>query len=160
MGLRRRGREAALQLLYEWDLSGGADPKKASEIISHHLLSHDHEESQLEQESSLPPFELGPDVQEFCEMLMEGVTHNVREIDQLIESHSTHWKVSRMAAVDRNILRIAVFELLYCEDIPPSVSINEAIEIGKKFGTEESGSFINGVLDHIAKVLKTSPKND
>jgi N utilization substance protein B len=68
--------------------------------------------------------------------------------------HSTHWKISRMALVDRNILRMAVFEFLYCTDIPASVTINEAIEIAKKFGTEESGAFVNGVLDHIAKELK------
>ena len=94
------------------------------------------------------------EVKTFTRQIIDGVSTNVREIDQLVESHSTHWKVSRMASVDRNILRMAVFELLYCQDIPASVTINEAIEIAKKYGTEESGAFVNGILDHIAKALK------
>ncbi len=71
------------------------------------------------------------------------------EIDSIIERFSSNWKISRMSCVDRNIMRLAVYELLYCEDIPPKVSINEAIDIGKKYGTEESGAFINGILDSI-----------
>lgn len=160
MGLRRLGREAALQLLFEWDLSAGEEPQAAAEILSHHFLSEAPKPSQGEEtsEDSLPPFNLAPEAKAFCEMLIIGVIRNATELDKLIEGHSTHWKVSRMALVDRNILRLAVFEILYCEDIPPFVSINEAIEIGKKFGTEESGSFINGVLDHIAKDLKKDEK--
>ena len=94
------------------------------------------------------------DVEEFSNQIVEGVIRNRSEIDRLIELHSTHWKLSRMAYVDRNILRMAVYELLYCHDIPHSVTLNEAIEVAKKFGTEESGAFINGVLDNIAKELK------
>jgi len=81
----------------------------------------------------------------------------------VIEQFSSNWKISRMSCVDRNILRIAVFELLYCADIPPKVSINEAIDVGKRFGTEESGAFINGILDSIrlameANKLQSIPK--
>lgn len=144
MGLRRKAREVALQWLYEMDLcqKGPEDFPKGSQGVSAALPGEDSDNH------------LEPDLDQFCQGLIEGVARNVGEIDQLIESHSTHWKISRMALVDRNILRMAVFELLYCKDIPASVSINEAIEIGKKFGTDESGSFINGVLDHIAKDLK------
>ena len=82
-------------------------------------------------------------------MLIKGVLDNKSRIDKLIEQFSSNWKISRMGCVDRNILRIAVFEMLRCQDIPAKVSINEAIEIGKKFGTEDSGAFINGILDSI-----------
>lgn len=81
--------------------------------------------------------------------LIQGVLEEKAKIDALIERYSSNWKISRMPCVDRNILRIAVFELIFCEDIPSKVSINEAIDIGKKFGTEESGAFINGILDSI-----------
>ncbi|MDY6952796.1 MAG: transcription antitermination factor NusB, partial [Thermodesulfobacteriota bacterium] len=81
--------------------------------------------------------------------LVEGVKVCQDEIDRLIERYSDNWKITRMSGVDRNLLRLAVYELLYCEDIPPRVSINEAIDIGKKFGTEHSSAFINGILDSI-----------
>ena len=81
--------------------------------------------------------------------LVEGVIEMQAEIDAIIEDFSSNWKVSRMSCVDRNIMRIAVFELICCSEIPSKVSINEAIDIGKKFGTDESGAFINGILDSI-----------
>ena len=145
MGMRRRAREASLQLLYEIDLG----QKDAEEILSSERLPW-----QRSLVTEMDPNEDPAQIEDFVRQIVEGVNRNVREIDRLIESHSTHWKISRMAIVDRNILRMAVFEILYCKDIPPSVSINEAIEIGKRYGTEESGAFINGVLDHIAKDLK------
>ena len=85
--------------------------------------------------------------------LVNGVLDARREIDTLIEQHSKNWKIHRMSCVDRNVMRIAVYELLYCEDIPPKVSINEAVDVGKKFGTEESGAFINGIMDSIRDAL-------
>ena len=90
----------------------------------------------------------------FLLKLVKGVLANKREIDATIEKFSANWKLSRMACVDRNILRIAVFELLFCNDIPSKVSINEAVDVGKKFGTEESGAFINGILDSIRLSLE------
>ena len=81
--------------------------------------------------------------------LVRGVTGSRVLIDRLIEQFSRNWRLSRMSCVDRNIMRIAVYEMLYCRDIPAKVSINEAIDIGKKYGTEESGSFINGILDSV-----------
>jgi len=86
--------------------------------------------------------------------LIKGVIQAKPEIDSIIETYSDNWKINRMACVDRNIMRIAVYELLYCQDIPSKVSINEAIDVGKKFGTEESGAFINGILDSIHIALK------
>jgi len=80
---------------------------------------------------------------------VEGVLQHKDEIDQFIERFSNNWKISRMSRVDRNIMRIAVFEILYCDDIPFKVSINEAVDLGKRYGTEESGAFINGILDSI-----------
>ena len=92
---------------------------------------------------------LAPDHQRFYMTLIKGVIENRSRIDQLIEQFSNNWKISRMGCVDRNILRIAAYELLFCPDIPPKVSINEAVDIGKLYGTEESGAFINGILDGI-----------
>ncbi len=85
----------------------------------------------------------------FCTELVEGTLGASEEIDALINDFSKHWKISRMPVVDRNIMRLATYELLKRDDIPPSVTINEAVEIGKKFGGRESGPFINGILDQI-----------
>jgi len=86
--------------------------------------------------------------------LINGVIKAMPEIDSAIERFSSNWKISRMSIVDRNIMRLAVYELLFCGDIPSKVSINEAIDIGKKFGTKESGAFINGILDSIRIALE------
>jgi N utilization substance protein B len=85
----------------------------------------------------------------FFMKLVNGVLKAKPQIDTLIERFSKNWSMQRMACVDRNVMRIAVFEMLFCSDIPPKVSINEAIDIGKKFGTEDSGAFINGIIDSI-----------
>ena len=134
MGNRRKARELALQVLYQLECSG----QKLKEILSHYW-----------EENPVPD-----EVCQFSEKLLEGTLRNLKELDMLIESVSTNWKLSRMASVDRNLLRQAAFELVYLEDIPSSVTINEAVEIAKKFGTEESASFINGILDKIAKDKK------
>jgi transcription antitermination protein NusB len=89
----------------------------------------------------------------FFKRLAAGVLHARQDIDTVIERYSSNWKVQRMAGVDRNILRVAVFEILYCEDIPAKVAINEAIDIAKKFGASDSGAFINGILDSIRTAL-------
>ncbi len=96
-------------------------------------------------QKKVPPF--------FLE-LVRGVATSRREIDRVIEQHSSNWKISRMSCVDRNIMRIAVYELFFRDDIPAKVSINEAIDIGKKYGTEESGAFINGILDSIRQAVE------
>ena len=86
--------------------------------------------------------------------LVKGFLDNNTEVDTLISRFSKHWKLDRMSAVDRNVMRIAVYEMLYCADIPPKVTINEAVDIGKKFGTEESGAFINGIMDSVRHSLE------
>jgi N utilization substance protein B len=96
-------------------------------------------------ENFTPPQQARP----FFIKLVTGVLEAKPQIDTLIERFSKNWRVRRMSCVDRNIMRVAVFEMLFCHDIPPKVSINEAIDVGKKFGTEESGAFINGIIDSI-----------
>ena len=90
----------------------------------------------------------------FFDRLVSGVIEHKPHLDKVIESYSSNWKIRRMACVDRNVLRLAVFELLYCTDIPAKVSINEAIDIGKKFGSTESGAFINGILDSVRLAME------
>jgi len=101
-----------------------------------------------------PPKKVRP----FLLSLVNGVLETRGEIDTLIERFSKNWEIHRMSCVDRNVMRIAVYELLYCEDIPPKVSINEAVDVGKKFGTEESGAFINGIMDSIRDALVNEGK--
>ena len=86
--------------------------------------------------------------------LVTGVLDTRPEIDAIIQRYATNWRLSRMSGVDRNVMRIAVYEMLNCSDIPPKVSINEAIDVGKKFGTDESGAFINGIMDRIRLALE------
>jgi len=95
-----------------------------------------------------------PDVRPYFLRLMKGVLRYKTDLDALIERFSENWSLSRMSGVDRNLMRIAVFELVWCRDIPAKVSINEAVDIGKKFGTEESGAFINGIVDGIRTALE------
>ena len=135
MGDRRQARELALQALYFFDVDKGR-PDELLELFCSNF------EDRIDE--STRPFFLD---------LVEGVTRARMEIDDLMNRSSSNWKVSRMPIVDRNIMRMAIFEMLKRPDIPPTVSINEAVEIGKRFGTRGSGAFINGVLDKI-RVLK------
>ena len=122
-------------MLYQYDMSGGADVRV--------LISNFWECNEQPQ-----------DVREFTEGLFTGIIEMMDDIDGRIADNSTNWKITRMAAVDKNILRMAVYELLHREDIPIKVTINEAVEIAKKFGTIESSAFVNGVLDNIAKTVE------
>ena len=134
MGTRRRSREQALQALFYMDMH--RDPVDDPVGLFCGCFTQNRP--------------AGP----FFHRLVDGVQENSETIDTVIEQFSSNWKLSRMSCVDRNVLRIAVFELLYCADIPPKVSINEAIDVGKRFGTEESGAFINGILDSIHLAIK------
>ena len=89
--------------------------------------------------------------------LVLGVLEYFPQLDRLIEQYSENWRLDRINMIDRNILRIALFELLYCEEIPPKVTINEAIDLGKRFGSEDSGSFINGILDRVQNEAVKKP---
>lgn len=99
---------------------------------------------------------LRPEVRHFAELLVCGVAENLERIDLELNSYSTNWALDRMARVDLAILRLAAFELICCLDVPLNVVINEAIELGKRFGTEESPAFINGVLDHLSHQHRTA----
>ena len=129
MGSRRNARELALQALFAMDMNRDFSDKMLERFCGHFQ----------------PAVSIGP----FFMQLVTGVVELIPRIDSLIEKHSKHWKLDRMSCVDRNIMRIAVFEILRCNDIPPKVSINEAIDIAKKYGTEDSGAFINGIIDSI-----------
>jgi transcription antitermination factor NusB len=133
MGKRRRARELAIQVLYHLEYNPG-DPEESFDTVC---------------KSFLPPKEVRP----FAKDLVLGVWRNKEDLDKLIGRASKNWRIERMSRVDRNILRIAVFEVLYMGDIPPKVSIDEAVELGKRFGTEDSGAFVNGVLDCIYTTL-------
>ncbi len=139
MGSRRRSRVLAMQALFDMDMSTEFPEEKFKRFCNNFNPS----------EKSLP----------FLKKLIMGVVEYRTEIDALMEKHSSNWKISRMSIVDRNIMRIAVFELLHCPDIPLKVSINEAVDIGKKFGSEESGAFINGILDSISLTLDIDKKD-
>ncbi len=99
-------------------------------------------------------FDIPMGARPFAEELVYGVELHQQEIDRALARSSQHWRIERMTLIDRNILRIALFEMLYLADIPHKVSINEAIEIAKSFGTEDSGAFINGILDHVYSEVK------
>ena len=133
MKRRTKGREAALRVLYQLDLT--RDPPEE-------ILREFWEESPL-----------GAEVRSFAEQLVRGVIDQRAHLDSLINEVSAHWSVDRMSVIDRNILRIAIFELMCMADIPPKVSINEAIELAKVYGAKESPAFINGILDPVSKDL-------
>ncbi len=131
MGVRRQAREYALQMLYQLELAGARPTTVAADFWRE---THATEAAR-----------------DFADAIVNGVTADHAAIDTLIAEHSANWKLSRMSAVDRNILRIAAFELLHREDIPAKVTINEAVDIAKRFGTAESGAFVNGILDTMAR---------
>jgi N utilization substance protein B len=132
---RRRARELALQMLFQFDFTG--DSAEAGPSLD------DRREDPL--------------VVDFANDIARGTIRNLPAIDAAIKGAAEHWVLGRMAAVDRNILRAAAYELLFRDDIPPAVTINEALEIAKKYSSGEAASFINGILDKIAKTTKGSP---
>ena len=138
MGIRRRSRELALQFLYQYDalIESSGEPSLPPE-----------EQLSLFWERSDSPVQ--EDTKEFSSVLILGTCKNLLHIDDILTRFSEHWRLSRMSKIDRNILRLSIYELMYLSDIPPAVTINEAVELGKRFGTEDSGSFINGILDKI-----------
>ena len=128
---RTKARECALQILYAVDI-GKEDSR---EIIAAYWSEHKEELT----------------VKKFALELVSGTLEHAEKIDKLITQYADNWRLERMAVIDRNIIRMATFELLFAGDIPPKVAINEAVELAKKFGDEESGRFVNGVLDKINK---------
>jgi N utilization substance protein B len=131
MGTRRKSRELALQALYQGELAGRTGPVDFDEFCAH--------------------FQVDKKAIQYARKLIGGVLGNMEEINQLISRYAENWRLERMSVIDRNILRLAVFELHYQDDVPTSVAINEAVEIAKRFSSDDSGSFINGILDAMAK---------
>jgi N utilization substance protein B len=138
MSLRRKAREYALQILFQYDLVNG----NLNEIM----------------EEFWKDKRVNSKIVSFCSQLINGTIDNLKEIDKCISQHSLNWKLERMSTVDRNILRMATYELLFQKETPAPVVINEAIEVAKKFGTEESAKFINGILDAIRRSLEENGK--
>lgn len=130
MRKRTQAREFALQILYKQDL----DPEPVDTLLR-----------SFWETNPVPP-----EVQEFTERIVRGTLDHLSEIDGILSKYAEHWELPRMAVVDRNILRCSTYELLYVEDVPPKVVINEAVNTAKKFSQEESGKFVNGILDKIA----------
>jgi transcription antitermination protein NusB len=139
MGSRRKSRELALQMLFQWDV-GGHSPE--------HVLG-----------TFLSAQKLHPEVEGFARSLFQGTVQQAKPLDHFLQEHSEHWRVERMAAVDRNVLRLALFELLHEPATPPSVVINEALEIARRYSGEESVEFVNGVLDGILKSMPADKKS-
>jgi N utilization substance protein B len=131
MGARRKARELALQMLYQHDLSGNTPETIVSTF-------EDLQKSK-------------PNTREFATRIFKGTVDNLAKIDEMIVQQADNWRLSRMAVVDRNIIRMSIYEFLHENDTPKLVIIDEAIEIAKKFGTQKSSQFINGILDGILK---------
>ncbi len=133
MGNRRKARELTVQFLYGFDLNEG-DLSQALENFWNILPAKE-------------------DIQEFATKLIQGIIEHRDEIDKLIEQYTINWKLDRIAIIDKNVLRMAIYEIVHRDDIPPIVSINEAVDIAKKFSTAESGKFVNGVLDKLRQII-------
>lgn len=129
MGSRRRARELAMQFLYSYELNRGD--------LDEHL------------EQFWGMNEVDESLHAFASRLARGTVEHLDEIDALIRRYTLNWELERIALIDRTCLRLALFEMLYCDDIPPVVSINEAVDIAKRFSTAESGKFVNGILDKV-----------
>lgn len=138
--MRRRGRSCALQILYQLDL--------ARELEAHAFVESAVRSAMARYWHNFES--VGPEDERFAERLVLGVAGSVASLDGALSEVSQNWRVDRMDKVDRNVLRLAAYEMLFCPDIPRSASINEAVELTKRFSGEESAGFINGILDRLA----------
>jgi N utilization substance protein B len=164
MGKRREARERAVQFLFQHDLN---PPENLEEALG--LFWESQRASVIEQEKGKatwgqkvapsPPSTEEAAVRLFADPLIRGALEHRQECDAQIGRHCKNWDLHRLAAVDRNIMRLAIFEMLHREDIPPVVSINEAVDIAKKFSTQDSGKFVNGILDKVKGELMRPARN-
>jgi len=139
MHQRRKAREVTLQILYALDVQKVA-VREAIELF-------------------WASFDAPPEARKFSSLLIEGAWNNREKIDRLISDSSENWTIARMSRVDKSILRMAVYEFLFCPDIPPKVTLNEAIDLGKVYGSENSGAFINGILDALYGKIRNKDEN-
>jgi len=140
MGIRRQAREAALQFLFQEDFSGH-DSKEFGNLDERYTLF-------------CGLFQVSRKGRAYALDLLKSYTANADRVNELIKQATINWRLTRIAATDRNLLRIAICEMVFFDDVPDEVAINEAVEIAKRFGSDESPSFINGVLDAVRKILR------
>jgi transcription antitermination protein NusB len=133
MGARTSGREAALQMLFASETGGGSSER----VITTYWRETPGD----------------PEGREYADGVVRGVLDDLASVDEVIRKASTNWRLERMARVDRNVLRLGAYELLRNQDVPRAVILDEAVELAKRFGSEDSGAFVNGVLDRIAEDL-------
>jgi N utilization substance protein B len=167
MGMRREARERAVQFLFQYDLNKAENLDDALKQFwdsqRSAALQEEKGKARWGETIELPPATAEEAAMRlFADPLIHGTLEHLTEVDAKITQYTKNWDLNRMAVVDRNILRLAVYEMLYREDIPPVVSINEAVDIAKRFSTDESGRFVNGILDKVkgdlmrpARVVKT-----
>ncbi len=141
MASRHLSRTVAMQTLYEWEFGGGQED--VEELLK----------------KNLEQFAPGLEAQEFAFQLIRGAVQHLEQIDKLISEAAPEWPVAQIGSIDRNVLRVGIYELFYAQDVPPKVIINEAVEVAKTFGGESSGKFVNGVLGTLYKRLdQETPK--
>ncbi len=138
MRKRTQAREYALQILYQQEMN----PEPLAEVF--HFFWEDRSDA-------------APEIRDYTEKLVTGTLERKDALDEIIMRYAEHWKLNRMAAIDRNILRFAAYEIIYLDDIPPKVAINEAVNIAKKFSQPDSGKFVNGILDKISHSIPETP---
>lgn len=152
--MRREARERAVQFLFQYDLN---PPENIDAALNHFwdsqraaVVAEDKADASWGEKRELPPITAEEAaVRLFADPLIRGTLQFRNDLDERIKKHTLNWDLHRIAVVDRNVLRLAIYEMLHREDIPPVVSINEAVDIAKKFSTQESGKFVNGILDKI-----------
>jgi len=157
MGKRREARERAVQFLFQYDLNRPETPESLESALDHFwesqqaaAIADEKGAANWGQAPELPPASAEDlAMRQFADPLIRGTLEHRDAMDEIIKKHAKNWELHRMAAVDRNILRLAIYEMLHRDDIPPVVSINEAVDIAKKFSTEDSGKFVNGILDKV-----------
>lgn len=159
MKSRHKAREIALQILYQYDLNQLSNPQKtiiktisasSSEQVQESVLAlAKHQELSSELQRHFEHFNVPEPLREFVGQLVVGTLFEREKLDEHLEEVAVHWKVARMTPVDRSLLRMAVYEMVYLKEVPFSIVINEAIELAKQFGTSETPAFINGILDNI-----------
>jgi len=158
MGKRREARERAVQFLFQHDLNPPSDLDAAlNQFWETQRAAAVAEEKGAatwgQPVQAPPPSAQDEEVRSFADPLIRGAVEHRDEADEVIKRHAKNWDLHRIAAVDRNILRLAIYEMFHRDDIPPVVSINEAVDIAKKFSTQDSGKFVNGILDKIKSEL-------
>lgn len=161
MATRRQGREWALQMLFQADLNPGLDidaaiPKFWRQQWTCQIEEAEKQDVEVEQNlSKAVEDRVAPQkIRLFTEKLVRGVLGHLDEVDEKIKSYTQNWPLHRMGSVERNVLRLAFYEMLYCADVPPAVVLNEAIDLAKYFSNADAGRFVNGVLDRLNKELK------